>query len=127
MTSRSSSRSSEPSVLGAGVRIRGRLSGEGDVTIEGSVDGAVSVTGELHVAEGASVQSDEALRAHSASIAGVVTGGVLAVGPVRLSRTARVRGDLKGSEISVEEGAEFSGRIDADFELPAELSGGRGR
>jgi cytoskeletal protein CcmA (bactofilin family) len=125
---RGSAQSGGPSVLGAGVRIRGRLTGDGDVTVEGSVDGSVSVTGALIVAQGASIESDEALHARTAVIAGNVHGGVIAQGTVRLTASARVRGDLVGSEISIDEGAEFQGRLDANFELPAELTGGgRGR
>lgn len=115
-----------PSVLGASVRIRGRVRGEGDVTIEGVVEGSVSVSGELVVAEGASVVSPEAVVAAAASIGGHLEGGVVAEGAIRLASTARVVGDLKAAEVSLDEGAEFSGRIDADFELPASL-GGRGR
>jgi cytoskeletal protein CcmA (bactofilin family) len=123
-TSRSTRSSDGPSVLGASVQVRGRVTGDGDLTIEGSIDGTVVVSGELVIASGASVSSDEPLTARSAQIAGTVTGGVIAQGPVRLSSTAHVRGDLKGSEISIDEGAEFEGRIDAAFDLPAELAGG---
>jgi cytoskeletal protein CcmA (bactofilin family) len=111
-----------PSVLGASVRIRGRVQGEGDVTIEGTLEGTLSVSGELVVAEGASIHASEAIVAATASIGGSVEGGVVAQGPIRLAPTARVHGDLKGSEISIDEGAEFSGRIDAEFELPAALA-----
>ena len=49
----------------------------------------------------------------------------LELGAVRIESGARVRGDVSG-EFSLEEGAEFVGSIDADFEMPAELGGGGG-
>lgn len=129
--SRGSATSGGPSVLGASVSVRGRLTGDGDVTVEGTVHGSVAVSGALIVAQNASIQSDDALQARTAVIAGHVEGGIVAQGTVRLTATARVRGDLTGTEISIDEGAEFQGRLDASFELPAELSGsthtGRGR
>ena len=112
--------SREAAVLGASVRIRGRISGEGDLSILGSVEGDVAVRGDLNIGDGARVES-ETLEAHAVTIAGELKGDVNASGPVRLAATARVHGDLKGSEISIEEGAQFAGRIEADFELPASL------
>lgn len=116
--------SHQPAVLGASVRIRGRISGEGDLSILGTVEGEVAVRGDLTIADGARVES-ESLEAHAVSIAGEVKGDVNASGPVRLASTARVHGDLKGSEISIEEGAQFAGRLEADFELPAALGKAR--
>ena len=52
-----------------------------------------------------------------------VEANVVATGPVHLSASAKVKGDLKGSSISLDEGAEYAGRLDADFELPPELGG----
>ena len=49
-----------------------------------------------------------------------------ASGVVRIEAGTRVRGDVAGESFSLEEGAEFVGRLDASFELPAELSGGSG-
>jgi len=113
-----------PAVLGASVRIRGRITGEGDVSILGTVEGDVVVRGDLTVGEHAKVDS-ETLEAQAVTIAGEVNADVNATGPVRLGSTARVRGDLKGSEISIDDGAQFAGRIEADFELPASLGKGR--
>ena len=39
---------------------------------------------------------------------------------------ARVRGDMQAESVSLEEGAEFVGRLDAAFELPPELGGAGG-
>ncbi len=111
-------------VLGASVRIRGRISGEGDLSILGSVEGDIVVRGDLDVGEHAKIDS-ELLEAQAVTIAGEVNADVNASGPVRLGSTARVRGDLKGTEISIAEGAQFAGRIEADFELPASLGKGR--
>jgi cytoskeletal protein CcmA (bactofilin family) len=116
--------SRDAAVLGTSVRIRGRISGEGDLSILGTVEGDVAVRGDLTVGEGAHVAS-EVLEAHAVTIAGEVEADVSASGPVRLAATARVRGDLKGSEISIEEGAQFAGRLEADFELPAALGKAR--
>ena len=109
-------------VLGERVRIRGRISGQGDLSILGVVEGDVVVRGDLSVGENARIDS-ETLEAQAVTIAGEVNGDVTASGPVRLGATARVKGDLKGSEVSIDEGAQFAGRIEADFELPASLGG----
>jgi cytoskeletal protein CcmA (bactofilin family) len=112
--------SRDAGVLGTSVRIRGKISGEGDLQILGSVEGDVVVRGDLIIGESAHIETEN-LEAQAVTIQGEVKGDVNATGPVRLGRTARVSGDLKGSEISIEEGAQFAGRIEADFELPASL------
>ncbi|HEY2368923.1 MAG TPA: polymer-forming cytoskeletal protein [Polyangiaceae bacterium] len=112
--------SRDAGVLGTSVRIRGKISGEGDLQILGSVEGDVVVRGDLTIGESAHIETEN-LEAQAVTIQGEVKGDVNATGPVRLGRTARVHGDLKGSEISIEEGAQFAGRIEADFELPASL------
>ncbi len=116
--------SRETAVLGASVRIRGRISGDADLSILGTVEGDVSVRGDLSIGESARVES-EVLEGHAVTIAGEVKADVNATGPVRLAASARVHGDLKGSEISIEEGAQFAGRLEADFELPAALGKAR--
>jgi cytoskeletal protein CcmA (bactofilin family) len=121
---RTSSRSGDAGEarIGGGARVRGRIHGEGDLVVEGQVEGDVAIGGELTVAEGASVTS-EAIAARSVVIAGALEGDVAATGTVRLVAGSRVRGNLRGSSVAIDEGARFSGRLDCEFDLPPELSG----
>jgi cytoskeletal protein CcmA (bactofilin family) len=112
------------SVLGHGTRVRGRVQGDGDLRVEGQVEGDVTLTGDLVIEEGAQVQGN--VEAAAVTISGALTGDVASRGPVAIRATARVTGNMGGSEVSLDEGAEFSGRIEADFELPAELQDGPG-
>ena len=48
---------------------------------------------------------------------------VAATGPEREVGGARVRGNLRGSSVSIDEGARYSGRLECEFELPPELGG----
>jgi cytoskeletal protein CcmA (bactofilin family) len=112
--------------VGAGTRIRGRIAGDGDLTIEGEVLGDISLRGDLIVAEGAQVTS-EAVEANSVTISGALEGSVNASGPVRVAAGSRVRGNLRGSAVSIDDGARFAGRLDCEFDLPAELNQPSGR
>lgn len=108
--------------IGGSTRVRGRIHGDGDLVVEGQVEGDVAIRGELTVAEGASLTS-KAVEAQTVTIAGAFEGDVAATGPVRVVGGARVRGNLRGSSVSIDEGARYSGRLECEFELPAELGG----
>ena len=113
------------STLGRGARVRGRVTGDGDLRIEGQIEGDVAISGDLSIEEGATVAGN--VGASSVVISGALTGDVEARGAVSVRSTARVEGNLGGTEVSLEEGASFIGRIEAEFDLPAELLPARGR
>jgi cytoskeletal protein CcmA (bactofilin family) len=104
---RSTTRSdAREAVIGRSTRIRGRISGDGDLVIEGNVEGDIDVG--------------------TVIVRGEVDGDIRARnGAVRIESGGRVRGDVSG-EFSIEEGAEFVGNIEADFDMPAELGGSAG-
>jgi cytoskeletal protein CcmA (bactofilin family) len=114
-----SSRSSTPAVLGAGTRVRGRLTGDGEVTVLGHVEGEVHLRGALFVGEGGEVAAD--VDADALRVAGTVTGDVNVSGDVTILSGAKVRGDVRGGSIVLHEGGELDGRIDCEFTLPSEL------
>ena len=109
----------DESVLGRGARVRGRVNGDGSLRVEGQIEGEIAVSGDLTIEEGGSVKGD--VEAHGVTILGELTGDVSAHGPVAIRASAKVSGNMGGAEVSLEEGASFTGRIDADFELPPEL------
>jgi cytoskeletal protein CcmA (bactofilin family) len=95
-------------VIGRSTRVRGRVTGEGDLRIEGHLEGDVDVKGAL-------------------TISGELEGDIRADGgTVHLEAGAKVRGDIQGESVSMDEGAEYVGNLNADFELPAELGGATG-
>jgi cytoskeletal protein CcmA (bactofilin family) len=113
---------STESVLGRGARVRGRVGGEGDLRIEGRVEGDVHVTGQLSIDEGAEIVGE--VDAAVVVISGALSGGLVTRGPVTIRSGARFSGTITGTaaEVSLEEGGSFEGRIEAEFELPTELA-----
>lgn len=119
-TSANVTREGMESVLARGTRVRGRIRGDGDLRIEGNIEGDVAVSGDLTIDDGAAVKGD--VQAASVTVGGELTGDVTARGAVVIRATARVAGTMGGSEVSLEEGASFDGRIEAEFDLPLELT-----
>jgi cytoskeletal protein CcmA (bactofilin family) len=123
--SRTSETSESSSVLGRGARVRGRVSGDGDLRVEGQIEGDVTLSGELSIDETGSITGD--VDVASVTIAGALQGNVAARGAVTIRAGAKVEGSMSGAEVSLEEGASFAGRIEAEFDLPAELMPRQGR
>ncbi|MFO0679002.1 MAG: polymer-forming cytoskeletal protein [Polyangiaceae bacterium] len=109
----------DTAVIGAGTRIRGRVTGDGDLVVDGSLEGEVSVRGNFSVGESGSVTSN--LDANDVTVLGTLEGDILAKGQVRIGANAKVRGDVRGAAFSLENGARFAGRIECEFDLPSEL------
>ena len=109
-------------VLGAGTRVRGRVTGSGDLTVLGSVEGEVRLRGALDIAEGGRVVSD--VDADSLRVAGSLEGNASVSGEVTILAGARVKGDVRGASVTLDEGADYDGRLDSDFRLPRELEEG---
>lgn len=112
-------------VIGRSTRVRGRVSGDGDLRVEGAVEGDISLSGDLTITDGARAASN--VEARAVTVAGELEGDVRAQGVVHIEVGARVRGDIQGELVAIDEGAEFNGRLIADFELPPELGGSAGR
>jgi cytoskeletal protein CcmA (bactofilin family) len=111
-------------IIGRTTRVRGRITGDGDLVVDGIVEGDISVRGDLTIGEGAKATChDRGIDAHAVTVRGELDGDVSARGIVRLEAGARVRGDIRGESVAIEEGAEFSGRLESEFELPPELGG----
>jgi cytoskeletal protein CcmA (bactofilin family) len=118
----SSSHGGAGASIGRGTRVRGRVEGDGALRVEGEIAGDVRVTGALDIDATGNVTGN--VDAAEVTIEGALTGDVASRGRVAIRAGAQVEGNMVGSEIALEEGASFSGRIDADFELPDGLEQG---
>lgn len=113
---------SSETVLGKNVRIRGRISGEGDLVVQGSLEGDVVLRGDFTLDEGADAQST--VTARDVTVAGTLEGGIQAEGDVTVTASGKFRGDVRAAQVAIEDGAVFAGRLDAEFDLPPELTEG---
>ena len=94
------------SLIAEGVRIQGNVATDGDLHLDGAVEGDLSV-GRLTIGETGLVTG--AIKAETIEVRGRVV-GTIAARQVRLLATARVDGDISHTELSIEAGAHFEGR-----------------
>lgn len=97
--------------IGPHLIVNGELSTDEDLTIEGVVEGFISVRqGTLTIEEPARVQAD--VRAARVIVRGSVRGAIAASELIELAPSARMDGSLSASLITIVEGARFNGSID---------------
>ena len=96
-----------PSVLSADLIVTGNIRTQGDVQIEGEVEGDVRAH-HLTVGETATIRGE--IMAEEVIVNGRVVGRVRGL-KVRLSATARVEGDIIHKTIAIEAGAHFEGSV----------------
>ena len=104
------------SVLQKGLTFRGEINGTQGLRIQGSLDGEISVTGEVLVEAGAEVNAS--IIATRIVIGGSVTGGVIASGKVEIVATGSVQGIIQGKPLLVHEGATLAGEVRVGDAMP---------
>jgi cytoskeletal protein CcmA (bactofilin family) len=106
-------------IIGKGIVIRGTLSGGADLTIEGLVEGHISLKNHLLIEQTGRVQAE--VKVENLTINGEMIGNVLANDRVSISASAKVQGDIKAPRVVIEDGARFNGSIDMDVKLPDDI------
>lgn len=112
--------SKEATVLGRGMRVRGRVRGDGDLCVEAQIEGEVEVTGALELREGASIHGT--VSAATVVVGGELEGNLDIAGPVTITSTGALRGDVAAAALAIEEGGRFHGTVQADFDLPEAIA-----
>ena len=95
------------SFLGAEVTVTGNIEGQGNLHIDGRVDGDVTCA-TLIVGNNGQVNGN--ITADDAKIAGTINGTVAAK-VLTIEASARITGDLSYDSVSVETGAQVDGRV----------------
>lgn len=98
---------STPSIIASDLRVIGNLVTEGDLQIEGKVDGDIRAH-LLTIGKGAEVRGE--IRADDVVVNGTVI-GCLRGTKVRLAEGAKVDGDIIHASVAIEAGADFEGSV----------------
>jgi len=96
-------------VIAASVKVEGEFVSQGNVLIEGVVEGSLKTEKNLRVGERARINAD--VSAASATVAGEVRGNILVAEKLDLEPTAHIFGDVRAKVLTVSAGAQINGRI----------------
>ena len=105
--------------MGASLEIKGKITGEEDLQIDGKVEGPVSLPGQ-RLTVGRTGQLNSEITAREVVVYGKVTGNLRARDRVEIKKDGEVIGDIATARISVEDGAYFKGRIEIERAKPPE-------
>lgn len=94
-------------VIGPSVKVKGDFNGQGNIIVEGTVDGSLKTNGNLEVGKTAKITAN--VEAKEAKIGGQVSGNVKIKGFLEITATAKIFGDIEASSLSIERGAIFNG------------------
>jgi len=96
-------------VIGPSVKVKGDFNGQGNIIVEGTVDGSLKTNGNLEVGKTAKITAN--VEAKEAKIGGQVSGNVKIKGFLEITATAKIFGDIETSGLSIERGAIFNGKF----------------
>lgn len=96
-------------IIAASVKVEGDFASQGNVLIEGVVEGSLRTESDLRVGERARISAD--VSAANAVVAGEIRGNLVVGERLELESTARVHGDVKTKILVVASGATINGKL----------------
>lgn len=90
------------------VQIKGEISAQGSLRLDGSLDGQLDVKGDLHIGPTGLLKGEA--RAENAYISGKTEGNIYAKGKVVLNNSGQIYGDVECSVINIAEGGFIEGK-----------------
>jgi cytoskeletal protein CcmA (bactofilin family) len=99
--------------IGQSIHIKGELTGNEDLVIDGQVEGTISLK-DHHLTIGKNGKIQAAIQAKSVKIDGSVEGNVNAGEVVEITNSGSLQGDIVSPRIIISDGARFKGTVDMD-------------
>lgn len=100
-------------VIGPKITIKGELTGEEDLLIQGTVEGTIDLKGnQLIIGAQGTVRAN--LMAKIIIIEGTVEGDLIGQERIEIKASSNVKGNLIADRVTLEDGAQFRGSIDMD-------------
>jgi cytoskeletal protein CcmA (bactofilin family) len=101
--------------MGPNDSLEGKLVYDGNVHVDGRVEGEFRVTGNLDVANGANARI--LIEAANVTVKGTVEGSVAARDKLTLGKNAKLNGDVVVRRLQIDDGASLNGHVRmGDFE-----------
>jgi cytoskeletal protein CcmA (bactofilin family) len=96
-------------IIGASIKVKGNFNGQGDVIIEGKLEGSLKTNSNLLIGEKAKVLAN--IEAKEAIINGDIQGNLKIKHFLSIGKAAKIVGDVECGEISIARGALVKGQL----------------
>ncbi len=96
-------------IIGASIKVKGNFQGQGNIIIEGALEGSLKTASDVFIGHQAKVVAN--IESKGAVINGEVRGNIRAKGYLSIGETAKIFGDIQYGEISIDKGASINGQL----------------
>jgi cytoskeletal protein CcmA (bactofilin family) len=94
-------------IIGAGTVIEGDVKSDGDIRVDGTLNGSLLTKGKLVLGTTGLVEGE--VSCQNADISGTINGKIKVAELLSLKSTSKLTGDISTNKLSIEPGANFSG------------------
>lgn len=103
----------ERAIIGPSIRVKGDLSGDEDLVVQGKVEGKIELrNNNVTIGENGQIRAD--IFAKVISVEGQVQGNLYGEEKIIVRKSGRVRGNLVAPRVGLEDGSNFKGSIDME-------------
>jgi cytoskeletal protein CcmA (bactofilin family) len=96
-------------VIGASIKVKGNFQGQGNIIVEGALEGSLKTDANLFIGDRAKITAN--IESKDAIINGEVRGNIKAKSYLAIGGTAKIYGDIQYGEISIAKGAIVNGQL----------------
>lgn len=94
-------------LIGPGTLIKGEVKANGDIRIDGTIQGKLHSKGKVVIGNTGVVEGE--IQCQNADISGVVKGNLQVAELLTIKVSAKIQGDIQTAKIAIEPGAVYSG------------------
>jgi len=96
-----------PNMIGPGTKIIGNIETNGDIRIDGNIEGNITSKGKVVIGTNGNVKGE--IQCVNAEISGILNGKINVSELLSLKATSKITGEMAIGKLSIEPGAMFSG------------------
>jgi cytoskeletal protein CcmA (bactofilin family) len=96
-----------PNMIGPGTKIIGNIETNGDIRIDGNIEGNISSKGKVVIGSNGNVKGE--IQCVNAEISGILNGKINVSELLSLKASSKLTGEMSIGKLSIEPGAMFSG------------------
>ena len=95
-------------IIGPSVKVKGNFNGQGNIIVEGTVEGSIKTNGNIFIGDKAKISAS--IEAKEAKIGGKIIGNIKIKNYLEITALANITGDIECASLSIEKGAILNGK-----------------